>query len=87
MPRHMFFKGSPHSHESSTAPPRQANGAASTGAAWDDAEELALLDKACNQKFPIGTVDRWEKASAFMAEGGKKRTPKEIMVRYKAGLP
>ena len=50
-------------------------------------EELALLDKACNQKFPIGTVDRWEKASAFMAEGGKKRTPKEIMVRYKAGLP
>ena len=62
-------------------------GAASTGAAWDDAEELALLDKACNQKFPIGTVDRWEKASAFMAEGGKKRTPKEIMVRYKAGLP
>ena len=67
----------------------RAAAAASEGSAaakpWTD-DELASLDKACNQKFPVGTVDRWEKVSAFLAEGGSARTPKEVMTRYKAGL-
>ena len=67
----------------------RAAAAATEGSAaakpWTE-DELASLDKACNQKFPVGTIDRWEKVSAFLAEGGSARTPKEVMTRYKAGL-
>ena len=56
-------------------------------APWDDEEELKLLDKACNQKFPMGTSERWERVSEYMCEHApKKRTAKEVMTRYKAGL-
>ena len=33
------------------------------------------LDKACNQKFPVGTIDRW-RVSAFLAEGGARARPR-----------
>ena len=42
---------------------------------------------ACNQKFPMGTKERWERVSEYMCEhGSRPRTAKEVMTRYKAGL-
>jgi DnaJ family protein C protein 2 len=54
---------------------------------WDDEDEVKTLDKACNQKFPMGTKDRWERVAEYMCEHGKRvRSAKEVMTRYKAGL-
>jgi len=56
-------------------------------APWSDDAEVKLLDKACNQKFPMGTKDRWERVSEFMGENGPTpRTAKAVMMRYKAGF-
>ena len=56
-------------------------------APWDDEDEIKLLDKACNQKFPMGTKDRWERVAEYVCEHGvRPRTAKEVMTRYKAGL-
>lgn len=56
-------------------------------APWDDEDEIKLLDKACNQKFPMGTKDRWERVAEYVCEhGARPRTAKEVMTRYKAGL-
>ena len=54
---------------------------------WDDEDEVKTLDKACNQKFPMGTKDRWERVAEYMCEHGKRaRSAKEVTTRYKAGL-
>uniref|UniRef100_A0A7R9XX86 J domain-containing protein n=1 Tax=Micromonas pusilla TaxID=38833 RepID=A0A7R9XX86_MICPS len=62
-------------------------GGAAKSEPWDDEDELKLLDKACNQKFPMGTKERWERVGEYLTEHGPRaRTAKEVMVRYKAGL-
>jgi len=50
------------------------------GGDWS-ADEVAELETASKQLFPLGAVNRWDSVSAHMAEKGKSRTAMDCLVK------
>jgi hypothetical protein len=50
------------------------------GGDWS-ADEVAELETASKQLFPLGAVNRWDSVAAHMAEKGKPRTAMDCLVK------
>jgi len=53
------------------------------GGAWS-ADEVAELEKATKQLFPLGSVNRWDSVASHMASAGKARTAMDCMVKSRS---